>query len=93
MSINNALKEFIKNLLSLYWDIDKKFYWKIPKKKPEQFNRFSVTLYFKSQIKQWAETSHKSLDINTYPIRDSWIKILHEQSLIPNDYFNAIYKI
>ena len=32
MSINNALKEFIKNLLPLYWDIDKKFYWKIPKK-------------------------------------------------------------
>ena len=59
----------------------------------EQFNRISDTLYFKSQVKQWADTSHKSLDIDTYPIRDNWTKVLHERSIIPNDYFNAIYKM
>lgn len=59
----------------------------------EQFNRISDTLYFKSQVKQWADTSHKSLDIDTYPIRDNWTKVLHEQSIVPNDYFNAIYKM
>ena len=59
----------------------------------EQFNRISDTLYFKSQVKQWADTSRKSLDIDTYPIRDNWSKILHERSVIPNDYFNAIYKM
>ena len=59
----------------------------------EQFNRISDTLYFKSQVKQWADTSRKSLDIDTYPIRDNWTKVLHEQSIIPNDYFNAIYKM
>ena len=59
----------------------------------EQFNRISDTLYFKSQVKQWADTSRKSLDIDTYPIRDNWSKILHERSVIPHDYFNAIYKM
>ena len=59
----------------------------------EQFNRIIKTLYFKSQVKQWADTSHKSLDIDTYPIRDNWTKILHERAIIPNDYFNAIYKM
>ena len=62
----------------------------------EQFNRISKTLYFKSQVKQWADwadKSHKPLDIDTYPIRDNWIKVLHERSIIPNDYFNAIYKM
>lgn len=59
----------------------------------EQFNSISNTLYFKSQVKQWADTSHKSLDIDSYPIRDNWSKILHERSVIPNDYFNAIYKM
>ena len=59
----------------------------------EQFNRISDTLYFKSQVKQWANTSHKSLDIDTFPIRDNWTKVLHERSIVPNDYFNAIYKM
>lgn len=59
----------------------------------EEFNRISDTLYFKSQIKQWADTSHKSLDFDTYPIRGNWKKVLHEKSIVPNDYFNAIYKM
>ena len=52
-----------------------------------------IKLYFKSQVKQWANTSRKSLDIDAYPIRDNWSKILHERSVIPHDYFNAIYKM
>ena len=44
-------------------------------------------------FKQLANTSHKSLDIDTYPIRDNWTKVLHERSIIPNDWFNAIYKM
>jgi putative sugar O-methyltransferase len=37
----------------------------------EQFNRINYTLYFKSQVKQWADTSRKYLDIDTYAIRDN----------------------
>lgn len=59
----------------------------------EQFNRISHTLFFKAQVKQWANTSRKPLDIDTYPIRDNWEKILHERSTVPNDYFNAIYRM
>lgn len=58
----------------------------------DQFNRISDTLYFKSLVKQWADTSSKALDIETYTIRDNWSKILHERSVMSNDYFNAIYK-
>lgn len=59
----------------------------------KEFNRISDTLYFKSQTKQWADTSQKSLDFDTYPIRENWKKVLHEKSIVPNDYFNAIYKM
>ncbi len=57
------------------------------------FDRLSNNLFFKSQVNQWAYFDNHKYNINNYPIKSNWKKILHEKSLIPNQYFDAIYKI
>lgn len=58
-----------------------------------EFNRLASYLYFKCQNSQWAKTSQILLTIDTYPIMSHWRKILHDKCYVPNDYFNAVYKM
>lgn len=59
----------------------------------DEFDRLSSNLFFKCQNIQWAEFDNNKFTIDNYPIKDNWEKILHKKCFIPNDYFNAIYKI
>ncbi len=58
-----------------------------------EFDRLSLNLFFKCQNIQWAKFDNNKFTIDNYPINKNWKKILHEKCFIPNDYFNAIYKI
>ena len=75
----DCLHEFNKN------QVDEYFY---------EFNRLSKFFYFKCQNIQWA-TFEKTerYDINNYPVKINWDKIIHEKCYIPNGYFQALYKI
>jgi putative sugar O-methyltransferase len=59
----------------------------------KQFNRIATYLYFKCQNVQWAKTSKILLTIDSYPVRSHWEKIMHEKCYVPNDYFQAIYRM
>jgi len=75
----DCLHEFNKN------QVDEYFY---------EFNRLSKFFYFKCQNIQWA-TFEKTerYDINNYPVKINWDKIIHEKCYIPSGYFQALYKI
>jgi putative sugar O-methyltransferase len=59
----------------------------------DTFNRLSSYLYFKCQNVQWAKFDDNKFTFDNYPIKKNWNKILHKKCFIPNDYFDAIYKI
>ena len=59
----------------------------------DEFDRLSSNLFFKCQNIQWAEFDNFKFTIDNYPIKENWKKILHKKCFIPNDYFDAIYKI
>ena len=58
-----------------------------------EFDRLSSYLFFKCQNVQWANFDNNKFTIDNYPIKKNWKKILHKKCFIPNDYFDAIYKI
>ena len=58
-----------------------------------EFNRLSKNLFFKCQNNQWATFEKNKYSIDNYPVKNNWLKIIHEKCYIPNGYFNAIYKI
>jgi len=65
--------------------VDKYFY---------EFNRLSKFCYFKCQNIQWATFEKKEkYNINNYPVKSNWNKIIHEKCHIPNGYFHTLYKI
>jgi len=75
----DCLHEFNKNQVDRYFD---------------EFNRLSNFFYFKCQNIQWATFEKKErYDMNNYPIKNNWKKIIHEKCHIPNRYFQALYKI
>ena len=60
----------------------------------DEFDRLSNFFYFKCQNDQWADFGEKKkFNINNYPVKISWSKLVHEKCYIPNGYFNALYKI
>ncbi len=75
----DCLHEFNKSQVDKYFD---------------EFNRLSNFFYFKCQNIQWAIFEKKErYDMNNYPIKNNWKKIIHEKCHIPNRYFQALYKI
>ncbi len=58
-----------------------------------EFDRLSSNIFFKCQNTQWANFENNKFTIDNYPVKKNWTKILHEKCFIPNDYFDAIYKI
>ena len=59
----------------------------------DEFDRLSKNLFFKCQNIQWAIFEKNRYNIDTYPVKNNWSKIIHEKCHIPNGYFQAIYKI
>ena len=59
----------------------------------DEFDRLSKNIFFKCQNTQWANFENSKYTIDNYPIKKNWKKILHEKCFIPNEYFDAIYKI
>jgi putative sugar O-methyltransferase len=60
----------------------------------DEFNRLSNFFYFKCQNEQLADFGEKKkLNIDNYPIKENWSKLVHEKCYIPNGYFHALYKI
>ena len=75
----DCLHEFNKSKVNEYFD---------------EFNRLSNFFYFKCQNIQWATFEKKEkYDMNNYPVKINWNKIIHEKCYIPNRYFQALYKI
>jgi len=59
-----------------------------------EFNRLSKFFYFKCQNTQSAIFERKEkYNINNYPVKNNWEKIMHEKCFIPNGYFHALYKL
>ena len=59
-----------------------------------EFNRLSNFFYFKCQNEQWADFGEKKkFNIDNYPVRNNWSKLIHEKCYIPHGYFHALYKI
>ena len=59
----------------------------------DEFDRLSKNLFFKCQNIQWATFEKNKYNIESYPVKNNWSKIIHEKCYIPNGYFQAIYKI
>jgi len=59
-----------------------------------EFNRLSKFFYFKCQNTQSAIFERKEkYNIDNYPVKNNWEKIMHEKCFIPNGYFHALYKL
>ncbi len=74
----DCLHEMSKNQVEDYFD---------------EFDRLSKNTFFKCQNTQWANFGNGKFTIDNYPIKKNWKKILHKKCFIPNEYFDAIYKI
>ena len=75
----DCLHEFKKNQVEEYFN---------------EFNRLSKFFYFKCQNTQTAIFERKEMyNINNYPVKNNWEKVMHEKCFIPNGYFQALYKI
>ena len=59
----------------------------------DQFDRLSKNLFFKCQNIQWAIFEKNKYNIDNYPVKNNWSKVIHKKCYIPNGYFQAIYKI